>query len=99
MGGEHMGWEHMGDGWWWAPVALWWLLPLLLVIVGVVVLVVWLARSVGDDGAPESGASDGGDAGTTPRDILDARYARGEIDRESYLQARRDLEDGSRGGG
>jgi len=31
-------------------------------------------------------------AGQTPLEILKARYARGEIDREQYDQMRRDLE-------
>ena len=35
----------------------------------------------------------GGDArGRTPRDILDDRHARGEIDREEYLRRRQDVE-------
>jgi putative membrane protein len=29
--------------------------------------------------------------GRTPLDILEERYARGEIDREDYLQRRKDL--------
>jgi len=54
-----------------------------LVIVGIVAIVKWLAR-------PSAGA------GTSPqksaRQILDERYARGEIEREEYEQKRRDLE-------
>lgn len=33
-----------------------------------------------------------GGSGQTPREILEARYARGEISREEYEQVRRDLE-------
>ena len=54
-----------------------------LIIVGIVAIVKWLAR-------PSAGA------GTLPqkpaRQILDERYARGEIEREEYEQKRRDLE-------
>ena len=31
-------------------------------------------------------------AGRTPRQILDERYARGEIDRQEYLDRRQDIE-------
>jgi putative membrane protein len=37
----------------------------------------------------QSGPSE---SGQTPREILEARYARGEISREEYEQMRRDLE-------
>lgn len=60
--------------------------PILVVILLVVlaVLIVPYMRGLGAGGV-ESRAR-------TPRDILDERYARGEIDREEYLRRRQDIE-------
>lgn len=60
--------------------ALFWL----ALLIAIVLLVVWLARRIGSEPirTPSKRA----------RDILDKRYARGEITREQYLQMRRDLE-------
>jgi putative membrane protein len=56
----------------------------LLIIVGVVVLIVWAVKRFSAPG--------GGPANPqSPRDILQARYARGEITREQYLQMIDDL--------
>lgn len=50
-----------------------------LILVGIVVLVVWAARRIfARNGQPPSGQS--------AREILQARYARGEITREQYQQ-------------
>lgn len=70
---------------WWAEV-LAWLVPILLVVL-VVLLVVWLvSRTAARPASP---------APLPPRDgALDQvrmRYARGEIDREAFLQLARDL--------
>jgi putative membrane protein len=57
--------------------------------VGVIFLVIWLARTLRSGGreAPLSARS-----GPSPKEILQARYARGEIDREQYQQILSDLE-------
>jgi putative membrane protein len=53
------------------------------VLVAVIVLVLrWL-------GAGNFGA---GHSPRSPRDVLDERYARGEIDREEYLRRRQDID-------
>ncbi len=55
-----------------------------VVLAAIVALVVWAARSssAGNrDHAPER----------TPRQILDARYARGEITREQYQEILKDM--------
>ena len=64
-----------------------WLMPLVmmawfaLMIAVIVLLVRWLG-----------GGSGGRSASTrTARDILDERYARGEIDRKEYLQRQKDI--------
>ncbi|MGM0983401.1 MAG: SHOCT domain-containing protein [Pseudomonadota bacterium] len=58
-----------------------------LVILGVIALVRWLWMS---------GTGSGKDGGEAPRktalDILQERYARGEIEREEYERKRRDIE-------
>ena len=87
-------WERMRggptmDGWWWAPAGLWALVIGLLVLAAVVVLVVVLVRAASSRPSPPPPHRD-----ETPREILDARYARGEIDRDAYLQARRDRRGG-----
>ena len=50
-----------------------------LIIVGIVVLVVWAVRRF-------SATGNHGTCGQTPREIVQARYARGEITREQYQQ-------------
>ncbi len=56
----------------------------LLVIVGVVVLIVWAVQRFS---APGGGSSNT----QSPREILQARYARGEITREQYQEMMKDL--------
>ena len=82
-GGAGMG---AGMGWTW----LWWL----LILVGVAAIVVGLLRAGGlagrrggDDGKPTSGPPV-----STARQILDERFARGEIDEEEYRSRRRELD-------
>jgi putative membrane protein len=52
-----------------------------LVIAGIVALARWIG----------AGGSDGGGRARTAREILDERYARGEIDREEYQRRRDDI--------
>ena len=57
-----------------------------IVLIAIVALVAWLVRSPSGPGthhAPARRASG--------LDVLDERYARGEIKREEYLQKRKDL--------
>jgi putative membrane protein len=54
---------------------------LALVIAGIVALVRWMG----------GGSIDGGGRRRTAREILDERYARGEIDREEYQRRRDDI--------
>jgi putative membrane protein len=61
------------------------LLTILLVVL-LVALIVPFVRAIG------SGKS--GPRAPTARDILDERYARGEIDREEYLHRRQDIDGG-----
>lgn len=81
----------MMDGWGWMAGGFWlWLILSVVVIAGVVALVVALVRATTpkDSSPPPSAPHE-----DSPREILDARYARGELDRDAYLQARRDLGD------
>jgi len=55
-----------------------WLAVLVAIVIGVVR---WLGGLGGDAGRPSR----------TARDILDERYARGEIDREEYLKRKKDI--------
>ena len=58
----------------------------LAVLVGIIVLIVTLVRR----SSPESRAP--GDSHSDALAILEERYARGEIQREEYLEKRRDLQ-------
>ena len=58
------------------------------VIIGVVVLVVWAVRRMSSN-TNNSGSQLA--AGPTAREIAQARYARGEINRDEYLRILSDL--------
>ncbi len=71
-----------GHGWMglgWIFMALVWV----LIVVGIVALLRWLGMG---------GNENRGVSRKTPLEILQERYARGEIDREEYEQKRHDLE-------
>lgn len=65
----------MGAGWGWFGVILMWAIP---VIAFFLILRYFMAPS---DGRPQK----------TPREILDARYASGEIERDDYLNRINDM--------
>jgi putative membrane protein len=77
--GYGMGWHAMG----WMGMVFFWLVLILLVLVAVK----YLTGSRRSD-AQSEGANSGALA------ILEQRYARGELDREEYLQMRDDLKKG-----
>ena len=86
--GGGYGWMH-GDGGWLGMglhSLLW-----ILAIAAIVAVVVWAVRAGGGarPGA-HPGAREGG-ARPTALEVLDERYARGEIDREDYLARKGDL--------
>ncbi len=75
---------HMPPGWGWGMTAMHgfgWLFFLLIVVV----LVLMVARAAGGPSPL------GGTKTKSARDILDARYAAGEIDRSEYLEKKKDL--------
>jgi len=83
--GPHMMW--WGGGWYgmiFGPLIM--ILVFALLIVAVVLLVRWASGPW--PGAP---AAQHVPPGRTPLDILNDRYARGEIEREEYLQRRKDI--------
>jgi putative membrane protein len=71
-------WHHDGPGWWIVFVPLFW-----IAVVGGILL---LLRSRGGWGPPRAVAGHR----ETALDVLDARYARGEIDDDEY-RARREV--------
>lgn len=79
-----MGWG-MGWGWHWLGMFVFWLIPLLVVIALVAVAIKYLSS--------RGARSDAGLREDSNRalEVLEERYARGEINREEYLQKRDDL--------
>jgi putative membrane protein len=77
MMGEYSGMGWFGPGFGGIFMILWWG----LIIAGIVALVRWLMSSSRNTPTEKRAL-----------DILDERYARGEIDREEYEQRKRDLE-------
>lgn len=75
------GWGGYGGGWmgfgFFFMAAFW-----VLVALGIVALLRWLS-------APSGGQA--GERGKTPLEIVQERYARGDIGREEYEQKKRDL--------
>ncbi len=78
-------WGHPGDHtwWWWGFGTLHMLLYWGVIILVIALLVKWLFGKSSD--VRVSG-------GKTALDILKARYARGEINKEEFEQKKRDLE-------
>ncbi|WP_030440564.1 hypothetical protein [Actinoplanes subtropicus] len=69
-----MGWYGGGMGWaGWLGMSLFWL----VLLAAIVLLVVWLLPGAGVTGR-------GGRPPESPEDMLDRRFARGEIDVETY---------------
>lgn len=80
-----MMWEYgMGWGWGWFGMIPFWLVPILLVAVG-------LKYFFGGGSRPNPGARDERQGAL---ELLEERYARGEIDREEFLEKRDDLKRG-----
>lgn len=77
-----MMWEYgMGWGWGWLGMALFWLVPISLILVAIKYL---------------AGRNSGGDGGKSGKalEVLEERYARGEIGRDEFFQKREDLKQG-----
>ena len=68
-----------GMGFGWIFIFLFWA----FVILGIIAIVKWLAGMTSKTGTPPS---------RTARQIIEERYARGEIDREEFEQKKQDIE-------
>jgi len=73
----HFGWGMMG-GWGWLGMVLTWAV--------IILLIVWLVRSLMN---PNSGIKPNDPS--SARDVLDMRYAHGELTRKEYEQMKKDL--------
>jgi putative membrane protein len=80
-GGHGQGMMGWGSGWGWLGILLM-VIVWALVILGIIALIRWLWT-----GGPRHGAP----SGPSPLDILKARYARGEINKEEFEQKKKDL--------
>jgi len=86
-------WDRMHDGVGWGG----WLLTLLLLLVVaalVVGAVVWLVTRSAGTGRTGGAAAGGRPGASTAEQVLDERYARGEIEEEEYLRRRSVLRGG-----
>ena len=82
--GDHMDWDD--SGWHWVMFVV--MVLLVLLVVGAVVWAVTsTARPRGGDGR-SSAVPSPGPSRPTARDILDGRYARGELDTADYEERR-----------
>jgi putative membrane protein len=88
---DHMGSYGYGWGGWMMFGALH-MIAVLLFLALLVWLAVRMARGGGAGSDAGMGAGSGAGGRGTARELLDERYARGEIDRDEYQQRRRDLE-------
>jgi len=77
------GYQGMMGGWGWGFGILGMLFWLALVVL--IVVLVWRLLGRGGQGSWREGSRE------TPREILEKRYARGEIDREAFERMKRDL--------
>lgn len=80
-----MMWEYFnGSEYGWGDPVLWMALQYILVIAAIVLIVFLVRKGVrGSTGVPPGPP--------TARQILDERYAKGEIDRETYEQMKKDI--------
>jgi putative membrane protein len=76
---DYMGSYGWGTGFGYMFMLLFWV----LIIIGIIALARWLMMTAGNTSRSSP---------KTARQILDERYARGEIDREKFVQKKRDLE-------
>ena len=76
---------HMGDGWGWWMVFGW------IWMIGLVVLVVWVVSSLSRPGTGREPERPN-DTRATPLEILERRYAGGEISDEQFERMRRQLQ-------
>ena len=60
-------------------------------VVGFALLIIWLVRRFSSKKQGQSSLSNAANFGTSPREILQARYAKGDITREQYQQMLTDL--------
>lgn len=77
-------WNGGWYGWFFGPIMM--IVFIAVAVVVVVLLVRWLG-GIGHGGAPHVSP------GKTPLDILEERFARGEIDKEEFEERRRLLKD------
>jgi uncharacterized membrane protein len=61
------------------------------VIIGAILLVVWMVRRVGREGSTSTALQASSNQSVSPTDILQMRYAQGEITRKEYQQMLTDL--------
>ena len=80
----------MGNDWGWGGMWFSWLM-MFGFTVAVIVLVVWLIRLSAPANHRESGSASREQQVQSALDILQARYARGEISKEEYLDTRATL--------
>ena len=62
-----------------------------VILVGIVVLAVWALQKFTDSGSCNTTSADYNNRSPSAREILDQRYARGDLSREEYKEMTSDL--------
>ena len=81
------GFGFSGYGW------IWMILNLVItvaVVIGIIWFIIWIVRRISSN---EQSNLSAGSAAQSPREILQIRYARGEITRDQYLEILEDLKE------
>jgi putative membrane protein len=63
----------------------------LVILVAIVAAIVWLIRAVAPAGIQHSSSEHSSARRSSGLDVLEERYARGEINQEEFLQKKRDI--------
>jgi len=81
-----MMWEYYNDwSYGWGNPGLWMAIHAILIIAGIALIAILVRKGISGSTGMQQGP-------TTARQILDERYAKGEIDKETYEQMKKDIQ-------
>lgn len=81
-----MMWEYYKDwSYGWGNPGLWMAIHAILIIAGIALIAFFVLKGISRNSGTQQGSP-------TARQILDERYAKGEIDKETYEQMKKDIQ-------